>query len=141
MEKTKETTSQRKTRHAERLEIVRLWCKTVRKHVQLPEQLKGSLTALVDGSRPGVLTVHIYEVGPVSGRLIVQKQKDILPDLKFWMVASPSKKDDDKTPRLRLFSSIKQDVSVYSGNHYVSVKVPLKLDEQPSKKELLRLFK
>lgn len=140
MSTDQETKAQRKARHAGRQEVVNLWCEMVRKHIKLPEGLKGSLTALVDGSRRGVLTVHIYQVGAASGRLIVQKQKDILPELKFWMLGAPNQSDDELPPRLRLFTKLKQDVSVYSGNHYLTVKVPLKLDEQLSKKELLRIF-
>lgn len=139
MKKTKQTTAQRKARRAEQIEIIFQWCRLVRKHIKLPDNLTGTLHAMVDASRQGELTVHIYQVGPALGQLIVQKQNDLLPDLKFWMVGAPKEKTDDKTPSLRYFVKRKQDVSVYAGNRYICVTIPIKRSEL-TKKELRQLF-
>jgi len=140
MSKEKESKQQRKDRIKQQGVVIQEWCHDVRKYIKLPEGLKGTLIAMVDASRKGKLTVHLYQGGPKAGQLIVQKQNDIVPELKFWMVATPKVHDDDETPSLQLFLKRKQDVSVYSGNHYISVTVPIDRKTQLSREEKLALF-
>ncbi|WP_122435432.1 hypothetical protein [Pseudomonas viridiflava] len=140
MSKEKESKQQRKDRITKQSVVIQEWCSEVRKHIKLPDGLKGTLIALVDASRKGRLKVHVYQEGAKAGQLIVQKQNDIVPDLKFWMVGSPKAKDDDEPPSLQLFLKRKQDVSVYSGNHYITVTVPIDRISQLTKQEKLKLF-
>lgn len=138
---SKESKQQRKDRIAKQSVVIQDWCREVRKHIKLPDDLKGTLIALVDASRKARLTVHVYQEGPKAGNLIVQKQNDIVPYLKFWMVGAPKANDDDETPTLKLVLKRKQDVSVYSGNHYISVTVPIqRISSQLTKEEKLALF-
>ena len=138
---SKESKQQRKDRIAKQSVVIQDWCREVRKHIKLPGDLKGTLIALVDASRKARLTVHVYQEGPKAGNLIVQKQNDIVPYLKFWMVGAPKANDDDETPTLKLVLKRKQDVSVYSGNHYISVTVPIqRISSQLTKEEKLALF-
>lgn len=142
MSKQKESKQERKDRIAKQSVQIHDWARVVRKQIALPANLKGTLVAMVDASSKGKLTVHVYQVGEKTGKLIMQKQNDILPDLKFWMVASPNdEKDvDAEPPRFKLLLSRKQDVTVYSGNHYISATVPIDRSAQLSKDEKLKLF-
>lgn len=142
MSKQKESKQERKDRIAKQNVQIHDWARVVRKQITLPANLKGTLVAMVDASSKGKLTVHVYQVGEMAGKLIMQKQNDILPDLKFWMVASPNdEKDvDAEPPRFKLLLSRKQHVTVYSGNHYISATVPIDRSAQLSKDEKLKLF-
>lgn len=141
MDKEKESKQQRKERIAKQGAVIQDWCREVRKHITIPKDLKGTLIALVDASRQARLTVHVYQEGPKAGNLIVQKQNDIVPQLKFWMVGAPKAKDDEDDPILKLVVKRKQDVSVYSGNHYISVTVPIqRVSSRLTKQEKLELF-
>lgn len=141
MGKEKETKQQRKDRITRQGAVIQDWCREVRNHIKLPKDLKGTLIALVDASSKARLTVHVYQEGPKAGNLIVQKQNDIVPDLKFWMVGAPKANDDEETPTLKLVLKRKQDVSVYSGNHYISATVPIqRISSRLTKTEKLELF-
>lgn len=142
MSKEKESKQQHRDRIAKQSVEVHDWARVVRKHIKPPDNLKCTLVAMVDASSKRKLTVHVYKVGEKAGKLIMQKQNDILPDLKFWMVASP--KDESyvfsEPPTFQLLLKRKQDVTVYTGNHYISATVPIDRQAQLSKEEKLKLF-
>lgn len=137
-EKPKE--SAKKTRLEAQAEALHRWCREIRKQIKLPENLEGTLIGMVDATHKSKLTVHIYKVGPKAGNLIVQKQTDIVPEFKFWIVGAPKSGADGECPSFQLLLKRKQDVSVYTGNHYITTTVTIDPKHQLSKLEKLKLF-
>lgn len=137
-EKPEEPT--KKTRLEAQSETLHRWCREIRKQIKLPANLKGTLIGMVDASHKSKLTVHIYQVGPKEGNLILQKQTDIVPELKFWIVGAPKSVADEGSPCFQLLLKRKQDVSVYTGNHYITTTVTIDEKYQLTKQEKLKLF-
>ena len=57
---------------------------------------------MVDASHKSKLTIHIFQIGPKKGDLIAQKQNDILPEFKFWIVGAPKSGADEDEPNFKL---------------------------------------
>ena len=140
MSSEKRQKSANKSRIPAQAQVLHSWCNEIQRHIKLPENLKGTLIGMVDASQKSKLTVHIYQVGPKEGRLIVQKQKDIVPNFKFWIVGAPRTEADEEAPRFRLVLKRKQDVSVYAGNHYITTTVPINPKHRLTKQEKQKLF-